>query len=676
MKKIKKPKKAIIAINQLTDDNIDAIIDYITLNSAMLSIYKEKINTDALSNVYHSDYLKNNGSVDILRKIFYKDILGEEAFLKQTISASIDTAINNNLLDNYLENNKMNFTSTESYELLYQKLQDNNFVINDGNRDLLYKSPVVLEYFLNNENFSNDYKHEMLTKSPVPNINTFFIPHLKYSSIHGNLVSILQNFPELANNILNNIGVSTLPETPTQFQLEWAIDRARYIMMNSQIPEMPLTLIETLAETFTNNGQNNRDFLHELLGNNEAFYNINSQNMSTKDWDSLFSVINECHLNSVEIGTSFLKNNSDVFQANGFISPKDIAALNRNAGTTNYNENYEKDLLNDLQLESTPKSFEDVIVNIKDKKMKDLSLEESNILLGYAQKLLSKHGIKDVEITYSHIGHRENYSGIASYTTIDLCINDRNVRQLIHTIHHEVNHIIQKHNAQSMDIVADEDIITYSKDRIIRYINNDYYNVSYYSQSFEFDADFKAHLLDKALFGESIIFDEALQTYHDMNKYHKAINRKQKDGTWENMDDIFRKTMQKKFETASKDELTQLSAFINIYHPIIAYEYDLQTGKPRTISDLVNCANTVQDSKISNIIKQIIKQKCDPNKVGDDIAEQNRKELQEKIQTLNMKEKMAMRIKSSKDYYHKYERYANEVLNNTIDQNKTVSAAR
>ena len=649
-------------VSSIPAPNTNTFVEYVIHNYEQMGDLLKQLDPVAMRRIYALDYKLNKNDIPIERSVFYQSIENPEVLFQ--IRAL--TAVENDFLDTFLDGYDNQAINLEREKFLYGQLQSKRFQITEENKHLLFKSPVLMYYYLYDDKISVKDKYNMLCREP--DSNNFIDSSAACSPV------ILSGIYNKTNELFNNkhfkdfdyikpfyslpLATAALKQKSERLAILQIADNltkaqeAEKKQLNTELLNltneisthiksskslsMNINNIEMIMQNLNTNSEKNINFLCELLASNNAFYNTNNYNFQLPDeeMDSLMRIMKNKNLSCMILGPSFLKNNEHILMNNGFLSSTEVEILNRNVETTNYDKSFESLLLDDLKLENTPASFEEFITTIKDKNMTDLSLAESNIILGYAKKILAQEGILDNKISYSHEGKKDGHAGIAKGKDIIICIGACSVESILYTIHHEASHVIQNNNCINMRFENDKDILTYGQDYLLRYLDPQYYDDNYYQQSHEFDADFKAHIMNQKLFNQSLEsnLDEALDSYYKLDRqYSKQVSRTSNDEIYESREELLNKKLQEKFATASSNEIEKLKNYVNEKHPIIALTYDLNTGKPYSISELIDMVNNEKNHKIKKTLKYIIQYKCDRHQIGKYQAKANREELSSKL---------------------------------------------
>jgi len=368
----------------------------------------------------------------------------------------------------------------------------------------------------------------------------------------------------------------------------------------------------------------------------------------------------------IAIPSSFASK-AKIFVDKGYITQKDYEALNLIEGKR-FEELNVGQLLSSLSETMTPvpKTIEDAMRNLKNKSLRSLTIHEANILFAFAKKVMHEAGVNSmiVDRTYdideSTMGYiRNNESGIHLknlYGTVSECI---------HTIFHETNHLIQNRNIREMNVEKDEDILEYSKEQFLRGMikDMDYYNYYYRSISSEFDADFKATLQTQILLRpKNKKYENFAQKIDDYRSlFPETTFGIKRDNTRGEvcLDELFDEYLKTNFfnnpDWTPKEQFEDIN-FLKSQWPILLYDYDFENKRRRSIEELVQCAIT-KDKKEKAIYLSIIKSRCNPYKVGEEKASENKALLQVAIKKGKAKSELDkfvkyMKFKSNVDKYN------------------------
>jgi len=239
------------------------------------------------------------------------------------------------------------------------------------------------------------------------------------------------------------------------------------------------------------------------------------------------------------------------------------------------------------------------------------------------------------------------------------------VSECIHTIFHETNHLIQNRNIREMNVEKDEDILEYSKEQFLRGMikDMDYYNYYYRSISSEFDADFKATLQTQILLRpKNKKYENFAQKIDDYRSlFPETTFGIKRDNTRGEvcLDELFDEYLKTNFfnnpDWTPKEQFEDIN-FLKSQWPILLYDYDFENKRRRSIEELVQCAIT-KDKKEKAIYLSIIKSRCNPYKVGEEKASENKALLQVAIKKGKAKSELDkfvkyMKFKSNVDKYN------------------------
>lgn len=648
--------------------------------------HAKKLDKNTLSKIHYCDVLKNGAAISPSRKEIYKNVLTDGEIFSNALNAYDEKG---NFLK-IISEHKTPTDTEEKEKILLDFLKRKNFKITNQNSPALWHSPVVLEYFLSDENLSNQEKinfllnkdkvkaKELLSKVPEP------VSENLLSKISSSFKNLFTQEPLDTSDSINNaflhkhynpyIALSGLQsgDLPTKTFQEECLK----INNSIHISTYPLA-IKLLQERNADLYEFYKTVVRRLI----LFPNVSKYTFQTKEeLDNLSKCVNLLSLSPLLLDPKKLPDFNEVLDKldlpNNFNSP-DIEKLN-------FDEINIEQLLNDLHVENKPASLEDAIKNIKNKKIAQLSNAEANLLIAYAKKKLSQNDINDYSVSFS-LEKLKKFDGDtlgqqnSTSRTITFTITYASVEEFFNTLNHEVNHAIQCEWIKTMNIEKDPDLIDYSKDMIIYNIDSQYYKHNYQNISFELDADLKARIETKCFFNTlNETFDEALEEYQKTQAYRKTSNRNDiiNDVSLHDVpiDQIFAMKLEHLFKT---DKIKYHEAVLDIQAetPILAIEYNLNTAQPRSIKELIQLAQSCdvqnpKDAKTLDIIKHIIKYRCNPEKVGETQAQENLKSLQMEKTAANLN----IDIQKQKNTFIKYSEIFLELKNSLI--NKTTNSIR
>lgn len=323
------------------------------------------------------------------------------------------------------------------------------------------------------------------------------------------------------------------------------------------------------------------------------------------------------------------------------------------------------------------KNVEDVIKKMHQNKLKreDMSLLEVFAFELYAAKELKKHNLSSKVDVFAYDLKMENM-GSHDPKLLKLYISGEanSVLKMTLILNHEIEHAIQEENIKNGDIVKEYDVDIFSKDRILRTLlgKEEYYNANYGIISFEYDAEFKAHMKTAKMFG---LVDVIYEHQNDLrimkenakktvryakgevsdNDYAFDMERKNPNGFYENLNELFEEKME-------MVRIRNKSEYLKILkdHPIIRYEYNCEgCFERKSIKELVDC---LDKSDKKGIYYNLLRVRIDQNKEYEEDIEEN-VEIMRKLVT-NKKYKDSTRkaleklISMSQDYKNdKYRGY-------------------
>lgn len=326
---------------------------------------------------------------------------------------------------------------------------------------------------------------------------------------------------------------------------------------------------------------------------------------------------------------------------------------------------------------------EDVIKEMYNKKMKreDMSLMEIFAFNLYASKILKRNNISTgVEILGFDYG-MDKY-GVQTERGITLFINGdvNTVEDLVGTLNHEIEHIIQKENIRKCKIDLDHDIDLYSKDFILSSVLEDYYKDNMNSISFEYDAEFKSNIRTARVLGlvndvdyEKMDINELFFNKRELicyasdrvmdTEYSYDMYRRRGIHT-ENLEDLFERTM----FWLRRGDISKYYEVLNDY-PIIKYEYNYaDTFERKSIKELVDCLDKCNNHD-KGIYFNLLRSRLEEEKNED--YEDNLEELENLLNDNSYSEKTRLIIdklvcKANHMTNSKYNGYINRINGHRI----------
>ena len=273
---------------------------------------------------------------------------------------------------------------------------------------------------------------------------------------------------------------------------------------------------------------------------------------------------------------------------------------------------------------------EDVIRKMYDKKLKreDMSLMEIFAFNLYASKILKRNNISAGVEVLGFDYNMDKY-GVQSGNGITLFINGaiNTVEDMILTLNHEIEHIIQKENIKNCRIDIDHDIDLYSKDFVLSAVLNDYYKSNSTEISFEYDAELKSNIRTARVLGlvsdvdyenmnvnelfwnkrELICYakDKVMDTEYSYDMYRR------RDIHVVSLDDLFERTMS---WVKKRDESKYLELLKE--YPIIRYDYNCEGEfRRKSVTELVESLDngSKRDKGIyyNLLISRLDEEKCE-----------------------------------------------------------------
>lgn len=446
-------------------------------------------------------------------------------------------------------------------------LEKYNFVITPDNYHLVYLNEQFLISSL-----INDYEKTMEVAS-----------HLETSKIP----SEDKNWNLLENILINNYFVCT-NETPLVFlQSPYAF-----------IASCAIDPIQSLA-----NFQYNKK---SSIKEKEYIY---QQGLLNNDISP--SYLNEPYIEDDYMLTKFIQNPDEL----NFV--KNVL-LNKERPYSNLDEKQLLHLLN-----SSYKSIEEEINSMSEKNIDriDMSIIQVLSLAFYAKKYLFQNEIDNYEVKTFNYCNNENVLGMhtqdAIYLFVDRTLNSMDVKSMIKTLHHEIEHAIQFKNISGLNIYEDSDIDLYSKDLLLFLIHGEkYINENYDTLTYEFDAEVKslinASLLFKETFNPNDLPKIVKETNGLINKLQSTTQRRtskrRMNAKKYNFDSLFDKSLKHYIHS---DKLNR--SVVKRVFPIIAYDYDLDSKNVarRPLSDLVYELNSVDNKLEETIYLKLISRRID-----------------------------------------------------------------
>ena len=580
----------------------------------------------------------------------------------------------------------------EKEDVMLEILKEKNKEIENSNY-LTRISPVALAYFLESEPTTlEDKKFDLIRaasqKYTFNGTKTFLVSSDKRLLSYAPQPASIELLKRIAQSYKKLFPVDKLNLSDSENNIFYFNNTNPYIALGGVLTgDLPLKLFQEKF-FFKNSDIHIKNFktYYELLPEEEKksektinlflaqlFKDDNYNKSSNSEIDFFYQTAKDIGISSL----AYSLKNDKVHEEMGLLSKQDIIAKNRHIGHLSFEELDIDALLNDLNLETKPSSLDEAIKNIKNKKIYELTVAESNLLIAHAIQNANKKGIKLDNISFEF---GNEFVGFYSSqdNSITLHLGDWTVEETISTIYHEVNHAVQHSICKTMDIDADSDVIDYSKDEIARQIRHQYYFENYDNLAIEFDADMKAQIEAAAFFYPEKSFEEISNEY-DKNRRYKFtssrtyLNEDTNKSSKSKIDMVFSKLLKEAHHSSPKN-YRQLVQKIKNDCPIIEYEYNLETARPRTIQELVSMAQSYdekipQEAQKIKIIKHIIKYRCNPDKVGKKEAEKNLKILE----TMQAEDRLKIEIQNSKDKFYKYSEFFKKLqrqINNPNLENK------
>lgn len=715
-KKFNSAAKTIRAIKK--QKHADSAIKFIEDNTKDKKLISglEKLDKALISKLHAHDFLKNGSLLEISdRYDIYKKFLSDgEIYLNQ-----LDSCFADEIVADFIRSHTYRCDTPEKEEILFDFLNKIEFKISNENLDLLYESPVVLHYFLSNPNIPLNQKGKILASgSQIDNSRVAQNKDkVKNPTQKINMEKSLSFAPESASDeLLNKIGEdmrslhgSVLETGAVEYNSYIALHHNLYIALAGlKNGDLPIETFTKYCYTSMDIGDKNIS-MQNLYGALKMFTDNAKINVLPNDYvsqyilmdngvkyknkhelEALAKIIKEYNINPFLIDQTQIKRTSRFFRDEGIITQKEFLDIYSDIG--GYDKLYEdcftinesdSKYLQKLNYDPTPTSYKEAILAIKatNKKINELTLDEANIFLIFAKKILQENGVYYSKISFEYNGIKENYSGTTNKQnkTIGLTVNDKSIEDLMHTIFHETNHLIQHLHCKSMKMDSDLDLIEFAQDDLMRRVDDDYYDRNYLYISKEFDADFSAYLQTAEFFSKSLDdeFESSLNNYTQIRQYYKVSNRVTEQNEIINLSTLFAAKLKDLYDN-NTIKYCFLVNEIKSNHPILEYEYNLDTGLPRTIEELVDMINDASkensDDSTQKIkaCKYVLNARCSPDKVGEELAEFNRQALKAKLSHSTPEKNMVAEIDGSKNKFEKYQNLFNELKEN---MNKKIATA-
>lgn len=337
--------------------------------------------------------------------------------------------------------------------------------------------------------------------------------------------------------------------------------------------------------------------------------------------------------------------NSDVLYANNDLLCKtsdnydEVVFLYTRMGSYNYykfGESDEEKVLSFLKYKyGDCECVEDVLRCMY---LKKLTRDKMTLMELFAIQLYGAKELKKIssEAFIDMFALDSSFSKFGSYNgkAVKVFINSDNmsVLDMVNTLHHELEHVIQKQNIKQMKIDKDNDVDLYYKDEILREIllNEEYYEDNYNYIYYEYDADLKANIRTCALFnlvcfgneGKLDSIDEdAMSSFiygEDKVKYFCGYKRCV-NGVVFDLNDLFVRQM----EILRRENKEKFDEILNNY-PMIEFEYNFDCVFERKsllelFEDMCSCERKADKGIYFNLLKS----RLDSNKEESQLVRKN-----------------------------------------------------
>lgn len=219
-----------------------------------------------------------------------------------------------------------------------------------------------------------------------------------------------------------------------------------------------------------------------------------------------------------------------------------------------------------------------------------------------------------------------NNFGSSNKDMVNININGmcNTVFDMVNTLHHEIEHIIQQDNISNGYVNRDIDVMNYYKDKILRKILGDsYYEENYEVVFAEYDADLKAYIKSCRLFNvfkNADSFDSVNKKFQRIMNYslrriqHKLSFVRCYNGEYFTLNKLFERVMNNLRIT----NYNQYLSYMNDY-PFIKYEFKCDDKfRRKTIEELLDefvCCNKKEDN---GIYFNLLRLRLDANKEDND----------------------------------------------------------
>jgi len=640
--------------------------------------------------------LSNDLFMDSSKKIslleMYHGILGEEKCYSISLAKSSRERV---LPDVYQVSNSTTLygikcgvlapTTSRQEELLLNELNEVGFKITDRNSYLLWSSPAILLYSLENNyeetmkyldsgffNMEKHAKEDLLSFAPSP-VSEYILKKISDVLRKNNFdyESSIISEDKSTNLYIALAGIYAKNQGHESSLSYETFDKYCMLTDNSNMSAITLnTLFKMCKESNQVKFKSEaKTILKYVLKNG-----INDSNFG--EMKQLAMWINNGVIPPFYMKKSFVSvgENKQFLMHHTCLKKEDIEALLM-VNEKSYEQIDESQILKEANVENGV-SLEEAVRQIAHKKFDELKIQEMNLILALACRILKEKGLGNIKVNLSGSCVGENY-GFANEKNIYLTLGSNlTIREMVRVIYHEVNHELQYKNQKEMNFKEDEGILDYAKDGLLRIILGEaYHKHNYLRLSHEFDADIKAKIEASLFFDEvDTLFEESKEEFkkirEDVTHYKSDFRRgvEGKEGYEYSLDELFDKIFLSKIIKSNECEKKDLIETIRKDYPILEYEYDLNTGIRRQIPKLIELmVNGTSEER--ELYEYILKNRCDSKKVGEFESKRSLETIEKIMSTYKKIDKeikkiedLKANIENSQDYFYSFMEFIDKKL--------------
>ena len=605
-------------------------LDYKAFDSKTNEALLEAIRAGNYAGIGPSSKFANNHIIGYYCALLNRAFKKEEMKPTENIY-NVDAKTMSFLLDDMMKQNKLNLEiikiaqkvigKDKVNEIIAEEIfktlkPENAYILNKidmspEQKDKLYPK-LIKKYKLLNKDIPNEYKR---------NSHVLLALLEKGENINNIRGSFQDDFSEVSDEYLNKLGLaikarpSNLPNFATMSAYEQkSVNPYMLLAIHKYFPNVlgeknMQNIIYNQVASYYSRELSLNDFKTIFNSFNITDPNFKLACLKTKEKnkelsdDDKIRAIREFDLPLMKFGLNFISHNIDKLTELNIINVNDKILIDT------YNSNYSKEneakLLSMLEVQYN--SIDEYIDQNMFAPASKIGLFDLCALTLYTKKMLHQKGLNHINVVYDDdikTGGRYEESKHRLIITSKALSIGASFGQYINTIHHEINHVQQFKDIKEMNL-EEEDVLEFSVDKFLMNTLSNYYLTNYNSISFEFDADHKAFIdigvkMQNVQKYDRCSYQTLADAYKVQGEYTKTNMRVVKNGDDPiDMFEILDMVMESLRQMGPKYK--EYISEIKKDTPILAYLYDLKTGKRRTNSELMLLSMNSTDPKEKDI---------------------------------------------------------------------------